>query len=172
MRTHLHRLFEHLEWADARVLCALRERPGSDLRALDLYAHVLGAEHVWLARLLRAPARVPVWPALTLEGCAGLASETQAGYRALIASLGATELAREIVYTNSAGHAFRSTVEDILLHVALHGSYHRGQVALLMRASGGEPASTDFIAFVRGAQAAPREEAAGAARAVPLPRSG
>jgi uncharacterized damage-inducible protein DinB len=64
------------------------------------------------------------------------------------------DLTREIDYTNTAGRAFRSRVDDILTHVALHGSYHRGQLAMLARQGGGEPASTDYIAFVRGAPAA------------------
>ena len=60
-------------------------------------------------------------------------------------------LAREVDYRNSAGQAFRNRVDDVLAHVALHGSYHRGQLALLARQGGGTPALTDYIAFVRGA---------------------
>jgi uncharacterized damage-inducible protein DinB len=44
--------------------------------------------------------------------------------------------------------------------VALHGSYHRGQIALLMRQGGGAPAATDYIAFVRDMPAPPRRRAA------------
>ncbi|HVD04824.1 MAG TPA: hypothetical protein VNB89_02350, partial [Gemmatimonadaceae bacterium] len=48
---HLQKLVDHLVWADARVLEGLRTSPGSDPRTIELYAHVLGAEHVWLARI-------------------------------------------------------------------------------------------------------------------------
>jgi len=68
--------------------------------------------------------------------------------------LTAADLAREIQYRNSAGQEFRSTLEDILLHVALHGSYHRGQVSLIVRGGGGEPVATDYNAFIRGVPAA------------------
>jgi uncharacterized damage-inducible protein DinB len=47
----------------------------------------------------------------------------------------------------------------MLVHVALHGQYHRGQVALLLRASGFEPATTDYIAWTRGVPAATRQDA-------------
>jgi uncharacterized damage-inducible protein DinB len=40
-------------------------------------------------------------------------------------------------------------VEDVLLHVALHGSYHRGQIAAAVRAAGGEPVNTDFVTWTR-----------------------
>ena len=158
----LSALLDHLAWADARVLAGLRESPGGDPRALELFAHVLGAEHVWLSRIRGAEPRVAVWPTLTLEACGNVAAENAAGLRAVLdeaaaaAADGASGLQREIAYVNSAGRAFRSTLADILLHTALHGSYHRGQVALLVRQSGGVPSSTDYIAMARGAPAATR----------------
>ena len=38
---------------------------------------------------------------------------------------------------------------DIVTHVALHGAYHRGQIAWVLRHGAGEPVSTDFITMVR-----------------------
>ena len=151
-------MFAHLRWADERTLTALRGAPppADCAKALEIYGHVLGAEQVWLARLRQAPATVAVWPRLDLDGCARLAQESHAGYSALLAELAPADLSREVPYTNSAGVGFRSTVQDILIHVAMHGSYHRGQVALLLRQAGAEPTATDYIAFVRGAPAATR----------------
>lgn len=97
-----------------------------------------------------------MWPALDLDACGTLAQANHVGFSALLASLDAAALEAEIPYTNSAGVAFRSTRRDILLHVALHGCYHRGQVALALREAGAEPEPTDYIAFVRGAPTATR----------------
>ncbi len=157
MPPQLDKLFRHLAWADDRALAALRRAGAGHSPALELLAHVLAAEHVWLARLTGVPARHAVWPALALEDCAALARENQAGFTALLRSLTPAELGREVPYTNSAGLSFRSSVEDILLHVALHGSYHRGQVAQLLRQGGVAPEPTDFIGFVRGVPAATRQ---------------
>lgn len=156
MTSYLTKLVDHLAWANEHVLDSLRTAPGTDPRALELFAHVLGAEHVWLSRLAQRPSRYAVWPTLSLDECAALAAENVAELRSLVERLTPAELAREVDYRNSAGLPFRSRVEDIVLHVALHGTYHRGQVALVVRGSGGEPAPTDFIAFVRGAPAATR----------------
>jgi uncharacterized damage-inducible protein DinB len=65
-------------------------------------------------------------------------------------------------YRNSAGDEFDNAIEDILVHVAMHGSYHRGQITMLVRDAGAEPQPTDYIAFVRGAAAATRASVAGA----------
>jgi uncharacterized damage-inducible protein DinB len=40
-------------------------------------------------------------------------------------------------------------VRDILMHVLMHGVYHRGQIAAAVRDRAGEPAYTDFIEAVR-----------------------
>ena len=157
MFNHIKKLFAHISWADARVLDSLRALPDRKARAVEIFAHVLSAEHVWLTRLRQQNALVPVWPTLSIEECAALALENQLGFEELIASLSSNDLEREIAYSNSAGLAFRSTVEDILLHVALHGGYHRGQVALIVRNSGNAPVTTDYIAFVRGVPAATRD---------------
>lgn len=150
--SHLARLFAHADWANGRALDTLRATPEPD--AVRFFAHLLAAEHVWLARLRGEPATLPVWPALSLDACAALAEENRAGYAAYLAALTPDLAAREVAYVNSAGQAFRSTAEDILLHVALHGHYHRGQVALLARRAGGVPNAADYIAFTRGAPAA------------------
>ncbi|MEP7064655.1 MAG: DinB family protein [Gemmatimonadota bacterium] len=154
MNRQLGKLLGHLEWADRRVLDSLRAMTHPDQRALDVYAHVLGAEHVWLSRLHERAPREKVWPELTLDQAAALAKENAAGLRALVDSAAANELQRTVAYTNSAGAAFESTVEDMLLQVVLHGCYHRGQVAMVVRGAGGEPSPTDYIAFIRGAPAA------------------
>jgi uncharacterized damage-inducible protein DinB len=157
----LPRLLEHLAWADGRVLEALRAAADPPAEALELFAHVLGAERVWLARLREEASPVAVWPALSLEQCGALSAEVVAGLRALVAAAGPEQLARPVPYRNSAGRAFTSTVEEMLLQVVLHGCYHRGQIALLLRQHGGEPATSDFIAFARGAPAATRADRPG-----------
>jgi uncharacterized damage-inducible protein DinB len=97
-----------------------------------------------------------VWPELSLQECAQLATENADALRALVASLGDGEGMRQVIYRNSSGDEFSTGLEDILLHVAMHGAYHRGQVAALLRSAGDEPGPTDYIQWVRGVAAATR----------------
>ena len=156
---HLGRLVAHLGWADALALEALRAAAPPDPEALEIYRHVLGAEHVWLARLTGEPASVAVWPELSLDECARLARANLEGLEKYVGALSPPDLARGVTYRNSAGREFTSAVEDILLHVCLHGAYHRGQVALALRRAGARPNPTDYIAFIRGSPAATRRDA-------------
>ena len=156
---HLRALMQHMAWADDLILESLRQ-PAVPERALELYAHVLGTEHVWLTRLEQRNREVAVWPRLTLEECARLSADNRQGFGAYVDRLTSADLRRTVHYRNSAGVEFDSPIEDILLHVAMHGSYHRGQVSLLVRDAGAEPQPTDFIAFVRGVPAATRASVA------------
>lgn len=56
----LHSLFAHAEWANARVLESLSQGPDADPLALAQYAHLLAAEHVWLARIEGRGGSVPI----------------------------------------------------------------------------------------------------------------
>lgn len=151
----LERLLAHLRHADRAVLGALRAAPGN-AAALELFAHVAGAEETWLARIEQRPPRAPVWPQTGLEETAALAAQVHEDLASWLSRADDDSLAAEIAYVNSAGDRFVSRAVDILLHVLLHGAYHRGQIALLLRQGGAVPAPTDYIAFVRGAPAATR----------------
>lgn len=157
MRDHFIKLFNHLKWADARVLESLRAAHSVLKRDQDLYAHILGSEHVWLSRINSTAAKFPVWPTLTLDEAEQLAAENAAAYQRLASELNSKNTGRAITYRNSAGDEYTSTLEDILTHVALHGAYHRGQIAASVRAAGDTPIPTDYIAFARGAPAATRK---------------
>jgi len=154
----LRRLFAHLEWADRRTLDALRRAGAPPPRALELFAHVLGAEQNWLARIEQRAPNAPIWPAPSLDDCERLMKEAHAGWERFLASCAPSDLERLVHYKNSAGAEFDSRVDDILLHVSLHGANHRGQVNALLRAAGAEPLPGDFIAYVRGAPAATRSK--------------
>ncbi|MGA7513237.1 MAG: DinB family protein, partial [Candidatus Sulfotelmatobacter sp.] len=69
--------------------------------------------------------------------------------RDFLSQLPPVGLMETVVYKNTKGEPWTSTVEDIVTHVLLHSAYHRGQIATLVRASGEQPAYTDFIHAVR-----------------------
>ena len=141
-------LFAHMAWADLRTLDSLRSMREPPSQAVDLMAHMLGAQHVWIRRIHGIAPVYDIWPTLTVDECETLARANHDALQSLAAS-DATALARRVHYTNTSGRTFDTALSDILLHLTHHSMYHRGQVALLVRASGGAPMATDFIAFAR-----------------------
>ena len=158
LRQHFTALFDHVEWADRLVLASLREAENPPPKTLEVYAHILGAEHVWLSRINGVAPRFAVWPSLGIDEVERLAAANVEGYAMILSAITSDSLDAPITYRNSAGDQFTSTLDDILTHVALHGSYHRGQIAAALRAAGQAPNPTDYIAFRRGAPAATRRD--------------
>ena len=140
-------LWAHLDWADGVLLEALLAGPAPDT-AVREYAHILGAEEIWLARMEQRPSRTTVWPDLPPGQLESLAGMVRQGYRGFLGGLEGPALERVVAYINTAGLSFENSMQDILLHVALHGQYHRGKVNLMLRQAGHPPAPTDYIAYV------------------------
>jgi len=143
----LSSLFAHNFWAHDELLNELRKSP-PDPETLRLFAHIVAAEHLWLARIDSTKPSVAVWPALTLDELAEVEAKNRARFRELLQAGDATRQ-RRVKYRNSLGNEFDNSVGEILTHVAMHGHYHRGQIARTMRGAGREPVYTDYIGFVR-----------------------
>ena len=147
-------MWDHAAWADALLLSVLEAMQPPSPLAWREYSHVLGAESVWLDRLLSRKARFAVWPELSPDEASALAASLRKEYRDYIAALEPDTIDVRVAYVNSAGQSFETPVIDILLQVFLHGQYHRGKINLLLRQAGLPPAPTDYIAFARGVPAA------------------
>ena len=141
-----------MEWADKRTLEALRSLREPPSQAIDLLAHMLAAEHVWLRRIQQRTPAYDIWPKLSIEECERLSRANHRDFKELLGDRDDVALGDTVTYSNSSGRTFDTELRDILLHITHHGMYHRGQVALLVRAAGGTPTATDFIAFVRDKQ--------------------
>lgn len=144
---HFRRSFAYDEWANREVLAS--QRKGGTPRSLELMSHIVSAERLWLARILRETQPFPVWPQFTLEQCEAEAARASELWREYLKQLSEAELAQAVTYTNTIGESYSSRLEDILTHVIMHSAYHRGQIASDTRASGAVPAYTDFIHAIR-----------------------
>jgi uncharacterized damage-inducible protein DinB len=146
----VQKLYEHLNWANQSILEYLRHSEGEQQQAMRLFAHILLAEQVWLARLQgKDSSQLPIWSDVDLAGCSQLVLQNDESYTTFIDGLTIADLDNEILYFNSKGQAFQTSIRDVLTHVALHGQYHRGQINSLLRATGFDPVNVDYITFVR-----------------------
>jgi uncharacterized damage-inducible protein DinB len=142
-------LLRHDLWANRTTLESLREARPLPPKALAWMAHIVGSEVLWLARLREETSTMAVWPELDLDACQAALATIEGEWTRSVAGLTEAALADGVGYRNSKGEYWTSTVADILSHVVLHSSYHRGQIASELRAAGATPAYTDFIHAVR-----------------------
>ena len=148
MDTTLKRLTAYHIWAMNRLFSYLEELPFIPPECLKLMQHIVNAESIWISRIAGVKPDVGVWDERPLaEGL-----EVHEKSIAMLQRITETspDLARDISYLTTAGDAFINNMQDILIHVLNHGTYHRAQIAKLLRANDIEPINTDYILYVRG----------------------
>lgn len=148
-------LLSHAEWADALVWKAALSSGEEDdeLRAKLHHLHLVqwAYLHIWRAEQVR-PRELSTFP--TLAGIRGWAREY---YRELPSYLGALsdpDLGSEVRIpwadrlVQRFGKARPTTLAESVLQVALHSSYHRGQVVRRLRELDVEAPVSDFLAWI------------------------
>ena len=150
-KLQIESMLRHLEWANRRVLESLDAQPEVAIRtdALRLFAHILGAERIWHSRIRGDGEEAIPWPSYALDDLAPQLERNVADLSELVSSASDGDLKREIEYETTSGDVHVNRLSDILVHVMLHGAYHRGQIAWALRHGGGTPEGTDFITMVR-----------------------
>ena len=149
MKTML-RMMEHMHWANGEILDVVEKTGVDDPDMLRLLRHMAIAEQVWLIRLNGGSSRnLQLWKAGNAAEIVALMRANDQGYRNYLAQLTETDLDENVTYTNQQGTPFEMPVRDILIHVALHGQYHRGQFNRMLVSGKKQPVVFDFIAFAR-----------------------
>jgi len=132
--------------ADEIMMKALSDTGFSIPEANTLLSHVLSAQHIWAKRMLNEQPTYAVWEVLLPENFEAI----YAVNLALLEDVAATKPLDEVInYANSAGEVFSSTVGEILMHVCNHGTYHRGQLAKMLKQAGYAVPLTDYIMLKR-----------------------
>jgi uncharacterized damage-inducible protein DinB len=115
--------------------------------------HCLSAEYVWLQRL-QGVAK-PEWLQGKISGSFGevcaMWQDTSTQILKYVNALNEDRLASDkCSFSDLSGKVHEMLVNDILLHVFNHGTYHRGQLVTMLRQAGvSEIPRTDFIVFAR-----------------------
>ena len=150
------RWFEYEKESHAKTLASLYAVP-EELRnlkefakAVHLVGHIIAARRMWLFRFGVVGQNAELFPSETkLAELPAQLSEMEAMWFEFLKQLNDAELARVFEYQSYEGARFRNTIEDILTQLFGHSWYHRGQVAMLLRSIGAEPAVTDFVFWAR-----------------------
>jgi uncharacterized damage-inducible protein DinB len=159
-------LFEYDRWANARVLTSAsalraeqftRDLGGSFRSVRDTLVHILGGQWIWLAYWKEPPGdnvaltqlrsrrdgviRPDLFPDVaTLRLKWAELEREQANF---VDSLTDESLAQLLPFRSA-----HVKLAHLIQHVVNHSTYHRGQVAVMMRQLGAEPVATDFHGFV------------------------
>lgn len=151
-------LFRYNSWANEQMLDAASRLTEADFK-LDLKSshgsigdtltHIVWAEWIWLQRWkgvsptnVFSPADFPNAESLR-ERLHSVVAERSAFLR----DLSAERFLEPVEYRNVKGEVWRYPLWQQLHHVVNHSTYHRGQVATMLRQLGATPAATAFLVY-------------------------
>lgn len=111
---------------------------------IRLANHILNAQQIWIGRINGEKTLASPWEDFPLSSFEKRNKELFDGALDLISG---SELDKRISFRTFTGQELEKKISDILTHLVNHATYHRGQIALLMRLGGFEPVKSDFIYF-------------------------
>jgi len=152
-------LFAYTRWASQKTLesvASLSQEEfllsigGSFGSVQATLAHLYGADWVWLERWHGRSPQVEPPKAGELERFDVLRNrwqEVQEGQRTFVETVTPARIDEPLTF-NFDGQTWTFLLGETLLHVANHGTYHRGQIATLLRQLGKTAVSTDYLHWI------------------------
>jgi uncharacterized damage-inducible protein DinB len=152
MKAYFTRLFQFDAYANQIILDAII-KAGEPEKAVQLMAHILAAQQIWLNRCLALPqAAVELWIGPGTRA-AEFGEKITENHKAWIECLGGftdADFDKTLHYQNLRGDKWESKLVDILTHVINHGTHHRAQIGQQLKFAGaGSLPNTDYIAYIR-----------------------
>jgi uncharacterized damage-inducible protein DinB len=143
---YLTRLLAYDRWANAEALDSIR---GTRLhRSRKLFAHIVSAEWTWISRLKCVDETGVTWPEWTFEECDEQLQALNSAWADCLALVANDGGIRRVPY-DVKHTTFDVSAADIVTHVVMHSSYHRGQIAVDQRLAGQGPPFTDFMECIQ-----------------------
>jgi uncharacterized damage-inducible protein DinB len=142
----LSTLVRYTVWANDAWIALLEGCHAPPAELLRIMSHVLLGEQAWFQRLADENPDRDIWRTLST----GVLREMHVQHAARYCALLDTNLDRIVEFVRFTGEHGRTSVSDILIHLALHGAHHRGQLAMRATAYGISSPNTDFIQFNLG----------------------
>ncbi len=148
MKEFFLKWYQYNAWANRRVMSCLEQQNVTDEKILSVFGHLMAANFIWLNRIKDLPkSKYELWGKYDLTELKRMVQEADELWMNFINEN--ENFDRLMKYHNYVGDYFENNVQQIMIHLVNHGTYHRGQVAMLLRQKSFEPVNTDFITYDR-----------------------
>ena len=152
------RLFEVAAGLGAEAVTRAVGRQFSTPTIRGMFAHLYGADWVWLQRWKgSSPSRLPGDADFaTLADLRSRWDALETEQRAFVDGLSATDLGRTVEYANTEGKRLQATLAPLLQHVVNHGTHHRSEIATMITMISGSPPDTGINTYLTHGRAPAR----------------
>jgi len=158
----LERLFRYKATANDEILAAMRlfddASPAKEI-AIRVLSHTYVVDRIFAANLTGAEpgyTSANTSHAPSLEELSEAIKTSDQWYIDYASRLDKAQLAESIDFTFTDGAPGRMSREEMLLHVTIHGGYHRGQVGWIMMGNSITPPADGLTRYLHKAEASAR----------------
>ena len=156
------RVFSYKARANDEILAAMRRfdeaSPAKEI-AVRVLSHTYAVDQIFAANLRRAehgytspnPGQAP-----SLEELTAAIKTSDQWFIDYVSRLDEEQLAELIDFTFTDGLPGRMSREEMLMHVTVHGEYHRGQISLIMMQNSITPPGDGFTSYLHKEEASAR----------------
>jgi uncharacterized damage-inducible protein DinB len=137
---HLTPLFQYKAWANAEILAALEKidagaAPDAHKSAVRILNHTYVVDQIFAAQLTGQPhgfaaPNTPETP--TIAALRSGIEMSDAWFIDYASSVTAAQLSEKITFTFTDGDSGQMTREEMLVHLLMHGGYHRGAAGRIL----------------------------------------
>ncbi len=146
---HYIHLFQYNNWATKESIQSIKLLPELSDRINSLISHLVAAQEIWFNRTIDKKTDLTPWELYSIDECSEKSDLITVRWINFLEHTSDEGLNKIIHYSNTKGNKFENSVKDILNHIINHSTYHRAQIALLVKEAGGKPAVTDYIVYAR-----------------------
>jgi uncharacterized damage-inducible protein DinB len=148
MKEYFIRLFNYDTYTNL-LMTEMIINAGNPEKPVQLMAHLLAAQQVWLNRCKYEIFNGVLWPGWKADTFEKTIEENSKGWIDFLAKCTPADFDKTISYKNSKGEGFENKLSDILAHAINHGTHHRAQVGQYLKSGGVDLPFTDYIFYLR-----------------------
>ncbi|MDB5109728.1 MAG: hypothetical protein JWR67_842 [Mucilaginibacter sp.] len=150
MKTYFTQLFDYDRFANLLILETILTA-NEPQKPVQLMAHLLTAQQVWLSRCKCEPAiAVALWPDWPSDQLGQMINNNHRAWIDYMNTLNEDDFDKLISYKNLQGIPFENKLVDMLTQVINHGTHHRAQAGQQLKFAGVEKLPiTDYIFYIR-----------------------
>ncbi|MBS1530787.1 MAG: DinB family protein [Bacteroidetes bacterium] len=149
MKNFLIRLFGYDKYANLLLTKTIAD-VGNPEKPVQLMAHILAAQQVWLARCLGGAPATAIWPDWEPGILEPLINDSHREWTDFLSAKNDDDFEKYISYNDLKGNPHSTKLSDIFGQVLNHGTHHRAQIGQLLKSGGLESLPpTDYIVYAR-----------------------
>src|SRR5258708_1642574 len=148
MKSYFISFFNYDKWANELIFKAINVA-GQPEKPVQLMAHLLAAQIVWLSRCLAMPhPDVELWPPLGDRrfDFPDIIEKNHDAWIIFLTGLNESDFDKIVSYRSTSGDSFNNQLSSIITQVLNHGTHHRAQIGQHLKSAGLENLPiTDYI---------------------------